>query len=201
VFTQLRVRDDHSMLLNNLVDRIEVMHPMEQFTLALTHFEEAKASQLADVLGLNDKSAISPRVRAARHRVLALALNEVSSKLYEVGDPAGRFIAHEDAAEAWTQRVYGKTLREYVHAVAAYYRLDVGYLRDIIECANGRIIRNGHNGGGPNLTTRKLTDSQVREIRTRRAAGESLNSIAASFGVTRPAIGYIIQGKTYADVA
>ena len=42
---------------------------------------------------------------------------------------------------------------------------------------------------------RKLTDDQVAEIRTRRAAGERRNDLAAEFGVAGPYISQICKGQ------
>lgn len=46
----------------------------------------------------------------------------------------------------------------------------------------------------------KLTDDQVREIRARRAAGETLTSIAPLFSITIANAGYICKGKTWAHL-
>ena len=47
----------------------------------------------------------------------------------------------------------------------------------------------------------KLTEENVRAIRSRYAAGdESQYALAAAFGVTRPMIGYIVRRKNWAHV-
>jgi hypothetical protein len=199
VRTQLRVHVDNSMLLDDIVDDIERMEPMEQFTLAITVYEEAKQSQLAHVLGIHN-SDVSAMVRAARQRVLALALNRVSTKRYTVGAPSLRFIRNEDRAEEWTQETYGIDLRHYLHNVATLYRVDVFYIARIIDNAHGLITKNGMVGK-PSLTLRKLTDEQVRDIRARRAAGEIVRTIAESHGIGHSTVQQILDGKSYADVA
>ena len=51
-----------------------------------------------------------------------------------------------------------------------------------------------------NRLLRKLTDDQVREIRSRLKKGESLRSIAKDFPVSHCAIKMIADGYTYRDV-
>jgi len=46
----------------------------------------------------------------------------------------------------------------------------------------------------------KLVEEQVREIRRRRAAGESQRAIAAAFNVSRRTITFIEQGKTWKHI-
>jgi len=59
----------------------------------------------------------------------------------------------------------------------------------------------GQRGGINNAKfTRKLTENQVREVRTRRAVGESCKSIAADFSVSHGVIYGISIGRTYKDV-
>ena len=47
----------------------------------------------------------------------------------------------------------------------------------------------------------KLTEDQVREIRTRRARGETLRRLSLSFGVSMTAINNIEHGKLWSSVA
>lgn len=44
---------------------------------------------------------------------------------------------------------------------------------------------------------RKITDAQVVELRTRRAAGESLNSLAEAFGLIPQYVSYVCRGKIH----
>lgn len=47
----------------------------------------------------------------------------------------------------------------------------------------------------------KLTEDDVRAIRTRRAAGETCRVLAAEFGVSTPLISYIVKRKQWTHVA
>jgi hypothetical protein len=47
----------------------------------------------------------------------------------------------------------------------------------------------------------KLTEAQVREIRRRRAAGESLSVLAVDYGVLKAAIWSIANRRTWKDIA
>jgi len=47
------------------------------------------------------------------------------------------------------------------------------------------------------MKQRKLTDRQVRQIRKRRAKGETQMSLAAEFGVSQTVISFLLNGKTY----
>lgn len=47
----------------------------------------------------------------------------------------------------------------------------------------------------------RLTSDQIREIRARRAGGETLRSIGVAFGVTRQAIRYVVSGETWRHVS
>ena len=59
----------------------------------------------------------------------------------------------------------------------------------------------GRRGGINNaMLTRKLTDDQVREIRGRRAKGESCGSIAGDYPVSAGVVRSIDVDRTYRDV-
>lgn len=47
----------------------------------------------------------------------------------------------------------------------------------------------------------RLTEDDVRAIRSRRAAGETCRSLAADFGVSPPLISYIVSRKSWSHVA
>jgi hypothetical protein len=59
--------------------------------------------------------------------------------------------------------------------------------RGLIQCGEGN-------------NAAKLTAEQVREIRRRRASGETLVSLGRSFGVTYQAIYYIDIGRNWKEV-
>jgi len=50
------------------------------------------------------------------------------------------------------------------------------------------------------LKTSKLTVQQIRQIKTRLAAGQTLSSIARDFSVSRTTVSYIKTGKTWSGV-
>lgn len=52
----------------------------------------------------------------------------------------------------------------------------------------------------PKKRQRRLTDEQVREIRSLRSAGTKLAPLAKTYGVTDAMIHFIATGKSYADV-
>jgi uncharacterized protein (DUF433 family) len=56
------------------------------------------------------------------------------------------------------------------------------------------------NAGGPLIPGRRLSPEQVIEIRTRRAGGETLLSIANDYGYTESAISLICRGKRFENV-
>lgn len=58
----------------------------------------------------------------------------------------------------------------------------------------------GRHARGTMIPHAKLTDEKVREIRTRRAAGELIGSIADSFGISHPQASLIIARKKWAHV-
>lgn len=74
-------------------------------------------------------------------------------------------------------------------------------MRDM--CAKGRA---GHHTApdkkarGTTNGSAKLTDSDVREIRRRRAAGQSLRSIGRAFGVSHKTVGLIVTGRAWKHV-
>ncbi len=47
---------------------------------------------------------------------------------------------------------------------------------------------------------RKITDAQAVELRTRRAAGESLKSLAEAFGLIPEYVSYVCRGKIHKGV-
>jgi hypothetical protein len=75
--------------------------------------------------------------------------------------------------------------------------LFLGTLRDNTEDAvtKGRYPRGERNGAGA-----KLTPAGVVEIRQRRAAGESCESIARSFGVSRAAVRHVVSRTRWRHV-
>jgi hypothetical protein len=199
--TQIRQPTERGLLLKEIVADIADMHLMEQWVLALYIFEEATADQINNVLGLTPTNTdTGVRIRAARQRVLAYALTRVSRKPYTIGTPPRRWTKGIDQAQAWCSDTYRLDLSAYLADVRALYTADPYYVATILQQANGSVARHG-NHSRPNTWHRALTDDQVREIRARRAAGESLNSIATDYGVSRAAIGSLIRGDTYADVA
>jgi len=61
-------------------------------------------------------------------------------------------------------------------------------------------LRHAHTTGLTHFSGYRLTEAQVREIKQRRAAGETLVALAKSFGVTHPAIWHIVHGTHYGEV-
>jgi hypothetical protein len=61
-------------------------------------------------------------------------------------------------------------------------------------------VRNGKRRLGSLSKQAKLTEGDVREIVRRSAAGEGQHSLARAFGVTQPAVRYILLGHTWSHV-
>jgi hypothetical protein len=69
------------------------------------------------------------------------------------------------------------------------------------DAAQKGLLSVPHLGGrGEHSSQSKLTEEQVRDIRRRYAAGETLTSIAATHGVTRANCGYIVRRVTWQSV-
>lgn len=98
----------------------------------------------------------------------------------------------------------------YAHRVAYEYRygriprgLCVLHQCDNPSCVNpfhlivGTQIENVKDRDDRGRTSRMFGEEQIRQIRTRRAKGESAKSLAREFGVTDGFIGHIINGKSY----
>lgn len=62
------------------------------------------------------------------------------------------------------------------------------------------MVNKGRMRTGERSPSSKLTESIVRAVRERHAAGETQESIALDYGVTRAAIGYIVRGDTWKTV-
>lgn len=71
-----------------------------------------------------------------------------------------------------------------------------GTRRDNVQDA----IRHGTLGPGMRARHRRLTESQVIEIRRRRACGESPKTLAEEFGVHREYIPVLVSGKAWGCV-
>jgi transcriptional regulator len=54
---------------------------------------------------------------------------------------------------------------------------------------------------GERASKAKLTPSQVREIRTRARAGETVREIARSYGVHHTNVSAIMRGKSWSHIA
>lgn len=64
------------------------------------------------------------------------------------------------------------------------------------KCAKGRAnMPRGEAAGQA-----KLTEDQVRDIRRRVAAGETQRRVAAEYGISQPAVGYIVRRMTWSHV-
>lgn len=96
------------------------------------------------------------------------------------------------------------------HRVAAGAGPDdelVMHLCDNPPCVNpahlriGTSIENALDRDLKHRQPHKVTPDEVREIRRRRAAGESTNALAVEFGVGRDAIWRITSGRTWKHVA
>jgi hypothetical protein len=57
------------------------------------------------------------------------------------------------------------------------------------------MIAKGRQATGARLPHTKLTDVQVREIRTRHAAGEKVTALAKEFDVRHPCISRVVRGQ------
>lgn len=62
-------------------------------------------------------------------------------------------------------------------------------------------LRHGGFVSGEKVGTSKLTETEVREIRARLAAGEGRLAVARAFGVSRPQIRRIAVGESWRHVA
>lgn len=100
-----------------------------------------------------------------------------------------------DADIAAMAKMYegGATLK----TVGEKYNIDLSYVATLIKGHHGVDTRS-RVPRGLNSVNGKLSDDQVREIRRRRAAGESQHSLAREFGVTQPTVSAIIRRKTFA---
>jgi len=58
-------------------------------------------------------------------------------------------------------------------------------------------VRQGRHAHGEKHGNAKLTRDQVKKIRARRAAGERVRVVAASFGVSQSAVSMITSGKRW----
>lgn len=62
------------------------------------------------------------------------------------------------------------------------------------------MITKGRSSAGEKCGTSRLTGEQVREIRRLAESGESHTSIAPRFGVGRPAVSLIVEGKRWQTI-
>jgi hypothetical protein len=58
----------------------------------------------------------------------------------------------------------------------------------------------GREARGARIKKSTLTDADIRVIRARYSAGETQRAIAADFGVTNKAVGYIVRRQTWTHV-
>jgi hypothetical protein len=70
------------------------------------------------------------------------------------------------------------------------------------EERSGRYTHPERTARGEHASKSKLTEAQVREIRTRYASGGTgYRTLADEYGVTFAAIRFIVKGKTWTHVA
>ncbi len=76
-------------------------------------------------------------------------------------------------------------------------------------CGNTRCVRPDHLSLGKAPITRatgeasvnaKLTEAEVKEIRSKSAAGETMAKLSASYGASKTSIWRIVNRETWADV-
>ena len=68
------------------------------------------------------------------------------------------------------------------------------------DCEDLRQEMSRRNKGKPNLTGRKFTEDQVREIRQQVANGASCYSFAKKYGVAKTTICRIVSGISYSSI-
>jgi hypothetical protein len=67
--------------------------------------------------------------------------------------------------------------------------------------AKGRASNGGRGPRGETHPLARLTESQVRGIRSRCAAGESMRAVASSLGLGKTTVQHIVHQRTWAQVA
>jgi hypothetical protein len=117
---------------------------------------------------------------AAAGRGLSLA--EVARRM---GDPKGRAVSSSEKTPMSMERLADISL-----AMGVTFRLIALPDEHMAEPPSGQKPR----------LDRMFTPDQVREIRRRVKAGETLAGVAKDLGVGRSSIGYIARGDHYADV-
>ena len=105
--------------------------------------------------------------------------------------------------------VGGKEIRVHRFAYELFHGpIPEGY-HVLHKCGNWRCVRLDHLSLGKTPITRatgeasvnaKLTEAEVKEIRSKAAAGETMAKLSASYGASKTSIWRIVNRETWADV-
>lgn len=160
--------------------------------------------QWRSVVGYEHQYEVSNHGRVRHISGVLLSQSKTSNGYWQVRLSQPRLMArvHRLVAKAFLPAVVGKPSVNHIDCDGFNNR--VGNLEWCSQRENlAHMTRLGRRGK-PQLGKRsfyaKLSDDQVRHIRSRRSEGFSLAAIAAEFGINKKTVLNITKGRTYADV-
>jgi hypothetical protein len=195
--TNFKNHVDASSVQGQMVDKLEALPIADQVMLALYHFEEMTLAEVGVVIGVTMQT-VRKYLALANSSALYAAIS-VTTELTPQA-PALVALREDSSLTEWVEDMYHADVASYLQYVAIHYRADVRYLVDMLSAANGNRVRNGHPEGREATHTAQFTDEQIRDIRTRLAAGEKQGPLASQYQVTDSVISRIKNRHAYAYV-
>lgn len=116
-------------------------------------------------------------------------------------DNRGERHAQSSISEAQANEIISRRKkRESLSSIASDYDITPSLVCAIAKGRAWKHLERDYDTATSMSANRKLTDSQVREIRTRRGKGEKIVPLGQEFGVAHGVISKIHSRKTYAEV-
>jgi hypothetical protein len=194
--TQMSRHRPPSMLHRDIATYAAGLRRDWRIAIALRYFEELPYPEVAPLLGKTLESAQKLVPYVCKY-VREYALSLVVEHPY-VAKPPRKATVDQDTPEltAYIQNAYGCDVSTWLDWVAACYRADVAYVTDLLN--QGSVIRRFGTWESP---TRKLSDDNIRDIRTRRQSGDSNADVAAVYAVHVTTIEDIVANRTWRNVS
>jgi hypothetical protein len=143
-YSQLRVRQEYSLVQVALCDAIAVLPRRHKIVLALRFFEQHSLAKMGGMIGAKTNKAPFNYVTALCAYLLWYAKCEVSDRGILERPPlpkiADQYIEPLEVAAADSAAAYGMDSDEWLGWVQRCYLADVSYLLDIMDTGNGHMI-------------------------------------------------------------
>lgn len=178
VYTQLHVVQHDSIMQGQICDFLAgCLNETELLTLGLVYYDELGVQQIAERAGIVSGTSVSGLRGSAVRKVLAYSLTLTSD--VEMPRYSPRASKYAPALVQLVHDMYRMTPTQYIDMTLRAYRIDVSYLVDMLNSANG------HYRPTPGSRRLMLDDEQLAEMERLIAEGQSQDAVAKHFGTSQ----------------